>query len=392
MHFLNKQRFYGRVVYVFNKMKEMNFSPDVISYSLVIKALGRIHDYQTVLRYFEKARSEISIDRIFINTVIFALGDSGVEFSQFLNELRKHNISIGADTYNTLISVLANSKRFDEMFHYYEEMKNTLPRGPDVVTFGIIINAMGKQGCFDKVDFLLQEMKTRSVRISLPIYGSLIDNYGKHFKQEEFKQAVERVKYHPYWRNPIVLHNIMKGFAFCYDWNGFIQTYSEIVESGLVGTFTFSLLVDGYGIFGRYDLLQSAKEEAQKFNLLTANFYHTIIKAYLRCDKPIDAIDIFYELEEKGHPWYTRLVGTFLFYLRNYVPFPLQSLFLRLKDSFYNTKNWEPISQRERQLFSYFIAEYRKYLVNSPPINTLEISYHQKIQEASQKNSLNKRS
>nr|CAD1839961.1 unnamed protein product [Ananas comosus var. bracteatus] len=198
------------------------FSPNLITYTAVVDALGRVGRVEEASDLVRKMEDEgVALDAVLYNSWICAylregflmeglrkhrlMVDKGIvpdvvnyttiidglceegnveKVIGFLKDMDKRNINPNLVTYTALIGGFCKRNKFEEAFYLVrkiEEMGIVI----DEFVFSILINSLCRKGDLDRAVCLLEEMKTKGIKVGMVTYNALINGLGKAGKINE---------------------------------------------------------------------------------------------------------------------------------------------------------------------------------------------------------------
>lgn len=136
---------------VFESMKSLGHTPDIVTYNTVLAILGRLGQVEEMLHVFSSIREVGLLPDVF--------------------------------TYNTMLNSLRKMGRLELCLVHFKEM---IERGiqPDLLTFKTLIESFGRAGKIEEALNIFEEMKYRQISPSIPVYRALIFSLKKMGKME----------------------------------------------------------------------------------------------------------------------------------------------------------------------------------------------------------------
>ncbi|KAL6333822.1 hypothetical protein AAG906_029008 [Vitis piasezkii] len=128
--------------------------------------------------YYEKAYNEISTE-VFAVRLMTLYGKAGMfeHAHKLFDEMPKLNCERTVVSFNALLSVCVNSKKFDKIDGFFQELPGNLGIVPDVVSYNIIVNAFCEMGSLDSALSVLDEMEKVGLEPDLITFNTLLNAF-----------------------------------------------------------------------------------------------------------------------------------------------------------------------------------------------------------------------
>jgi pentatricopeptide repeat protein len=163
-----------------------NIQPDIVSFSPIIRILGRGGLPQQAEHLFESMKDRgIEPDMIAWSSVIHAWADSRLpegpaRVAQLLTSMEESNIVPDAAVYNTVLLAIANAgNRGPEA----EKMLARMPAAPDLISFSTCIlawkNSPDLPNAVERAHALFEAMKNEGFKPNVITYSTLISIYAR---------------------------------------------------------------------------------------------------------------------------------------------------------------------------------------------------------------------
>lgn len=204
------------------KMEEYRVPPSAVTYGTVVKAYGRAHDIDAVLKvwndmrrrclgvnpvtcgcvldacvkcgHLDKAMSifqEMRVQGLHKNTVLYATLIKGLAkvrdlggAIQLFREMRVEGVPCNLVTFNSLMDVCVRCGDLQAAAVFLQDMMS-LGIEPDLITFSTLIKGYSQIGEVHKALALSRELQSRGLKCDEIMYNSLIDGCAKAAKVHE---------------------------------------------------------------------------------------------------------------------------------------------------------------------------------------------------------------
>ncbi|OAY31448.1 pentatricopeptide repeat-containing protein At4g30825, chloroplastic [Manihot esculenta] len=164
---------------LFNEMLRCGFSPNTITFNVMLDVYGKAKNFRKVKELFWMARKRGLVDVISYNTVIAAYGHNR-DFKNMASAIQKmqfDGFSVSLEAYNCMLDAYGKEGQMESFRYVLQRMKQSKCTS-DQHTYNIMINIYGKQGWIDEVAGVLTELKECGPGPDLCSYNTLIKAYG----------------------------------------------------------------------------------------------------------------------------------------------------------------------------------------------------------------------
>ncbi|KAI4375932.1 hypothetical protein MLD38_013744 [Melastoma candidum] len=162
----------------------LRVAPDSLSSAILLevaKAFAKEPDRFQLLGFVkEVSESTFPKSTPVLNRIIYAFADCGQVDKAILIFDYIGNLKCKPDlvTYNIMLDALGRAGRIDELLHMFALMKEASVV-PDVISYNTLINGLRKMGRLDTCLMILREMEERCVASDLLTYTALIECFGR---------------------------------------------------------------------------------------------------------------------------------------------------------------------------------------------------------------------
>ncbi|GKV31110.1 hypothetical protein SLEP1_g39847 [Rubroshorea leprosula] len=178
---------YKLIEWVYEQMLAEGYSPDILTYNVVMCAkyrLGKLDHFYRLLD--EMGRNGFSPDFHTFNILLHVLGkgDKPLAAVNLLNHMKEVGINPSVLHFTTLIDGLSRAGNLDACRYFFDEM---VRNGciPDVVCYTVIITGHVVAGELEKAEAIFDEMITKGWLPNVFTYHSMIRGYCMAGKFEE---------------------------------------------------------------------------------------------------------------------------------------------------------------------------------------------------------------
>ncbi|XP_073148972.1 pentatricopeptide repeat-containing protein At5g48730, chloroplastic [Henckelia pumila] len=260
-------------------------SPDVFTYSILIKSCLQVHDFCKVKLLLSDMEVEgIKPNTITYNTLIDAYGKSKkfAEMESLLTQmLRQQECEPDVWTMNSTLRAFGGSGQIEMMEKCYEKFQSAGIE-PNIKTFNILLDSYGKTGNYDKMGAVMEYMQIYHFSWTLVTYNIIIDAFGKagDIKQMEFLFRLmqsERIK-----PNCVTLCSLVRAYGLTGNAEKIAAVLRFVENSDVtLDTVFFNCLVDAYGMMGCLAEMKDVLEMMRRRGCIPDKItYRTMIKAY----------------------------------------------------------------------------------------------------------------
>lgn len=156
--FRSRYGYYEKAVLTLAKAKKFSFIEDILEH--------------------QKQYNEISTE-VFAVRLMTLYGKAGMfeHAHKLFDEMPKLNCERTVMSFNALLSVCVNSKKFDKIDGFFQELPGNLGIVPDVVSYNIIVNAFCEMGSLDSALSVLDEMEKVGLEPDLITFNTLLNAF-----------------------------------------------------------------------------------------------------------------------------------------------------------------------------------------------------------------------
>lgn len=166
---------------IYEKMKNYKVKPNVVSFNILIDALGPSEDFSIVFALLHDMDSmKLRPDVVTMCSLLAAAkhGRDPEKISVVVSEATKRRIKLNATAYNVAIAAHMEMGASGRAMQMYKDM-NTAGISPDSVTFGSLIDGLGKEGRLIEAQELYCKMIEMDIPRTVQVCTALIDAYAK---------------------------------------------------------------------------------------------------------------------------------------------------------------------------------------------------------------------
>ncbi|XP_051138589.1 pentatricopeptide repeat-containing protein At5g48730, chloroplastic [Andrographis paniculata] len=277
---------FDEAFHILEKMKEMRSSqPDVHTYSILIKSLLHVYDFDRVKSLVSEMESRgINPNTITYNTLLDAYGKSKkfTEMESVLVEmLRRKDCRPDVWTMNSTLRAFGGSGQIEMMENCYEKFQSAGIE-PNIKTFNILLDSYGKSENYGKMSAVMQYMQRYHFSWTVVTYNVVIDAFGRagDLKQMEFLFRLmqsERIK-----PNCVTLCSLVRAYGNAGKGEKIASVLRFIENSDvMLDTVFFNCLVDAYGMMGCFAEMKGVIEMMTRRGCEPDKVtYRTMMKAY----------------------------------------------------------------------------------------------------------------
>ncbi|KAI4341596.1 hypothetical protein MLD38_026301 [Melastoma candidum] len=189
------------------------------------------------------------------------------------------------ESYTALLSAYSRSGLFDKAFLILDRMKNSLDCRPDVHTYSILIKSCLQVFEFDKVQFLLSDMKDQGIKPNTVTYNTLIDSYGRAKRYAEMESTIAEMLLQPDCQPDVwTMNSTLRAFGSSGQIGTMEKCYEKFQSSGIQPSIrTFNILLDSYAKAGEYEKMSAVMQYMQKYHFSWTDVtYNILIDAFGR--------------------------------------------------------------------------------------------------------------
>ncbi|MCD7456236.1 hypothetical protein HAX54_030949 [Datura stramonium] len=259
-----------------------------------------------LVRFFEHG---VFLDDVWFTKLITKFCRSGKcdNAWDLLHDMMRSGAQLEASSFNSLLNGLGREGDFQKMNLLMNEMKEKEIK-PNVVTFGILINHLCK--CY-RVDEALQVFEKMGgsetdgilVKPDRVLYNTLIDGLCKVGKQEEGFKLMEKMRLESgYEPNTVTYNCLIDGFCKAGEIERSHELFDQMKKDRVVpNVITMNILLNGMCKHGRVSsamaLFAEMQEKGLKGNAIT---YTILITSFCSVNNIDRAMSLFSEMLENG--------------------------------------------------------------------------------------------
>ncbi|KAL6659432.1 hypothetical protein ACP70R_003472 [Stipagrostis hirtigluma subsp. patula] len=180
---------YKEVSSIYDQMQRAGLKPDVVSYSLLIKAYGKARREEEALAVFEEMLDAgVRPTRKSYNILLDAFAISGLveEANTVFKAMRRHRVEPDLCSYTTMLLAYVNASNMDGAEKFFRRIKEDGLK-PNVVVYGTLMKGYSKLNNVDKVMRVYERMRVQGVEPNQTIYTTIMDVHGRN---SDFGNAV----------------------------------------------------------------------------------------------------------------------------------------------------------------------------------------------------------
>ncbi|KAI5001513.1 hypothetical protein ZWY2020_026163 [Hordeum vulgare] len=180
---------YKEVSSIYDQMQRAGLKPDVVSYSLLIKAYGKARREDEALAVFEEMLDAgIRPTRKSYNILLDAFAVSGLveEARTVFKTMRRHRVEPDLCSYTTMLLAYVNASDMDGAEKFFRRIKDDGLR-PNVVAYGTLMKGYSKLDDVEKVMRVYERMRMQGVEPNQTIFTTIMDVHGRN---SDFGNAV----------------------------------------------------------------------------------------------------------------------------------------------------------------------------------------------------------
>ncbi|XP_010273711.1 PREDICTED: pentatricopeptide repeat-containing protein At4g30825, chloroplastic [Nelumbo nucifera] len=180
---------------LFNEMIQRGFSPNVITFNVMLDVFGKAKLFKKVRKVFWMAKKRGLVDVISYNTIIAAYGQSK-DFNNMTSTVKKmefNGFSVSLEAYNCMLDAYGKEGQMESFRSVLQKMRES-SCDSDHYTYNTMINIYGEQGWIEEVANVLTELKECGLQPDLCSYNTLIKAYGIAGMVEEAVGVVKEMR------------------------------------------------------------------------------------------------------------------------------------------------------------------------------------------------------
>ncbi|XP_071733604.1 pentatricopeptide repeat-containing protein At4g30825, chloroplastic-like [Rutidosis leptorrhynchoides] len=164
---------------LFNEMIQRGFSPNTVTYNVMLDVYGKSGLFKKVRQVFWMAKKQGTVDVVSYNTVVAAYG-KGKDLGNMASVARRmkfNGFSVSIEAYNCMLDAYGKAGEMEKFKNVLLRMKES-NCASDHYTFNILINIYGEKGWIEEVGDVLKELEESELKPDICSYNSLIKAYG----------------------------------------------------------------------------------------------------------------------------------------------------------------------------------------------------------------------
>ncbi|CAO2164122.1 unnamed protein product [Urochloa humidicola] len=180
---------YKEVSSIYDQMQRAGLKPDVVSYSLLIKAYGKARREEEALAVFEEMLDAgIRPTRKSYNILLDAFAISGLveEANTVFKAMRRHRVEPDLCSYTTMVLAYVNASDMNGAEKFFRRIKDDGLK-PNIVVYGTLMKGYSKSNNVEKVMRVYERMRIQGVEPNQTIYTTIMDVHGRN---SDFGNAV----------------------------------------------------------------------------------------------------------------------------------------------------------------------------------------------------------
>ncbi|KAF3325687.1 pentatricopeptide repeat-containing protein [Carex littledalei] len=189
---------YKEVSNIYDQMHRSGANPDVLSYSILIRAYGKARRESEALAVFEEMLDAgVMPTRKAYNILLDAFAISGMveEAKTVFKKMRRNRCEPDLYSYTTMVAAYVNACDMVGAEKFFRRLKDDGLR-PNVVAYGTLMKGYAKQNNLEKVVRVYERMLVQGVNPNTTIYTTIMDAHGKSLDFGSavawYKQMVEK--------------------------------------------------------------------------------------------------------------------------------------------------------------------------------------------------------
>lgn len=299
---------------IVNSLKKKNLTPNVYTFRKLIEISMCLNNHEKAWEYYDEMKTFLIEPDFFIYQMMI----KSIKYNDINNQFNGRAFEIISTVkfsklegfkkdeafYNLLLDICVKHGNIKLCFSLYEEMiKSDIQI--TIVTYGIIINALGISHNYDKAFEVFDEMKTKGIVPNEIIYGSLLN---VSIKSNNFMKMIEienDIKANNIKMNIILITTLIKGYTKSKKYNKAFEIYSSLLENKeikqnkilinaildcCVESENFEKMNEIYDKFKAKSNEEGEGEDDLKPDVIT---YSTLIKAYCKAKNIVKALEIY---------------------------------------------------------------------------------------------------
>ncbi|KAI3721922.1 hypothetical protein L2E82_32942 [Cichorium intybus] len=221
---------------------------------------------------------------------------------RFFNWIKLKNLSsVTTATYNTMIYILGESKKFDMVEKLLEEMENNMCK-KDIKTWTILISHYGKSNTIGKALLIFENMKKSGLEPDLAVYKIMLRTLCNSVKSDiamEFYKEMMSKEMEPDT-------NLYKLLLHCLAHSGDIESIHLVANdminiSQIPEQYVYTCMLKNFCISNRIkEALEVIKDIKNKDIAIEPEHFEILVKGMCRADRISDALEIVDILKRKN--------------------------------------------------------------------------------------------
>ncbi|TVU43156.1 hypothetical protein EJB05_09600 [Eragrostis curvula] len=174
---------YKEVSSIYDQMQRAGLKPDVVSYSLLIKAYGKSRREEEALAVFEEmldagVRPTLKSYNILLDA--FAISGLVEEANTVFKAMRRHRVEPDLCSYTTMLLAYVNASDMDGAEKFFRRIKEDGLK-PNVVVYGTLMKGYSKLNNVERVMRVYERMRIQGVEPNQTICTTIMDVHGRNF-------------------------------------------------------------------------------------------------------------------------------------------------------------------------------------------------------------------
>ncbi|KAE9455623.1 hypothetical protein C3L33_12472, partial [Rhododendron williamsianum] len=314
VHGLCKSGHVEHALELLDLMLQEGFDPDVVTYNTLISELCKSGQDDEAMEVLNQMISrDCSPDTVIYNTLLSNLCkekqmEKAAEFARIIT---KKGILLDVSTLNSLIEGLCLTKNHKFAIELFHELKNQGCQ-PDEFTYNMLVDSLCLRGKLDEALCLFKEMETcgftpnmelQGVSRNKVTYNSLIDGLCMSKRMNEAAELMDQMITEGLQPDKFTYDKMLSHFCRAGNMKKAADIVQTMASNGCeLDHLTYGTLIQG---FCKARKIKPATRLLRTMQLngmaLTPQIYNPLIEALFKEDIK-EAMRLFREMEEKGHP------------------------------------------------------------------------------------------
>ena len=287
--------FGSKALECFNQMRDEQISPDVITYTSVLKACGIVKSLETgrVIDVEVRTKGLLQKDVMLGNSLVDMYAKCGAleKAQEVFDELPVRNVV----TWNALITGYTQQEVGDQALKCFRQMQDE-GISPTAVTYVCILKVCGflrslKTG--EGID--LEIRKRKLLQKDVMLGNTLVDMYAKCGALEKAQHVFEQLPYH----TVVSWTALISGYVENGLGDEALKCFQKMKDEGIApNAVTYTCILKACGIVNARDVGEGIDVEVRKKGLLKKDILlgTAVVDMYVKCGAPKKAQGVFNEL------------------------------------------------------------------------------------------------